>query len=237
MSSNWTSTPGTVALYGGGWSGYLSERAAEQAHAEEAYAVYAAQRDDLRQRAQRERQWATKGVAREKKSPRDNDKAQRDFRINRTEKQASRARRTERALATLEVVDKPWEGWELQFSINEATRSGAIVVRLEEAVIERGDFRLGPFTLDIDWADRVALVGPNGTGKTTLVEAILGRLPLTAGTRRMGPSVVVGELGQDRRLLRATRAPSSMPSSRPSPASGPIWPGPSWPSSAWAPRP
>jgi ATPase subunit of ABC transporter with duplicated ATPase domains len=189
-------------VYGGGWSGYLSERAAEQAHADEAYAVYTAQRDDLRQRAQRERQWATKGVAREKKSPRDNDKAQRDFRINRTEKQASRARRTERALATLEVVDKPWEGWELQFSINEATRSGAIVVRLEEAVIEREDFRLGPFTLDIEWADRVALVGPNGTGKTTLVEAILGRLPLTAGTRRMGPSVVVGELGQDRRLLR-----------------------------------
>jgi ATPase subunit of ABC transporter with duplicated ATPase domains len=189
-------------LYGGGWSGYLSERAAEQAHAQEAYAVYTSQRDDLRQRAQRERQWATKGVAREKKSPRDNDKAQRDFRINRTEKQASRARRTERALATLDVVDKPWEGWELQFNINEATRSGAIVVRFEEAVIERGDFRLGPFTLDIGWADRVALVGPNGTGKTTIVEAILGRLPLRAGTRRMGPSVVVGELGQDRRLLR-----------------------------------
>ncbi len=223
-------------LYGGGWSGYLSERAAEQAHAEEAYAVYTSQRDDLRQRAQRERQWATKGVAREKKSPRDNDKAQRDFRINRTEKQASRARRTERALATLEVVDKPWEGWELQFNINEATRSGAIVVRLEEAVIERGDFRLGPFTLDIDWADRVALVGPNGTGKTTLVEAILGRLPLRAGTRRMGPSVVVGELGQDRRLLAQRRAPSSRPSCPPSPASGPIWPGPNWPSSGWAPR-
>ena len=68
--------------------------------------------------------------------------------------------------------------------------------------MERGDFRLGPFTLDIAWADRVALVGPNGTGKTTLVEAILGRLPLSAGSRTMGPSVVVGELAQDRRLFR-----------------------------------
>ena len=135
-------------------------------------------------------------------TPRDNDKAQRDFRVNRTEKQASRARRTERALGALEEVDKPWEGWELRFTINETARSGAVVVRLEEAVIERGDFRLGPFTLDIAWADRIALVGPNGSGKTTLVEAILGRLPLNGGTRRMGPSVVVGELGQDRRLLR-----------------------------------
>ena len=125
-----------------------------------------------------------------------------NFRINRTEKLAGRARRTERALDSLEVVEKPWEGWDLRFTINEAARSG--------------DGRRPPggggdrarrlhasarFTLDIAWADRVALVGPNGSGKTTLVEALLGRLPLSAGTRRMGPSVVVGELAQDRRVL------------------------------------
>jgi ATPase subunit of ABC transporter with duplicated ATPase domains len=75
-------------------------------------------------------------------------------------------------------------------------------VRLADAVIERGDFSLGPLTVDIAWADRIALVGPNGSGKTTLVQAILGRLPLAAGTRRMGPSVVVGELAQDRRVLQ-----------------------------------
>jgi ATPase subunit of ABC transporter with duplicated ATPase domains len=178
--------------------------------------VYVAQRADLRRRAQRERQWATSGVAREKKQPRDNDKAQRDFRINRTEKQASRARRTERALEQLEAdaVEKPWEGWDLRFSIKGAARSGDVVVRLEDAVIRRGGgdegdsgaverepFTLGPLSLDVAWSERVALVGPNGSGKTTLVEALLGRLPLAAGTRRMGPSVVVGELAQDRRVL------------------------------------
>ncbi len=188
-------------LYGGGWAGYLAERAAERDHAEEAYALYESQRADLRRRAQRERQWATSGVAKEKKHPRDNDKAQRDFRVNRTEKQAARARRTERALDALEPVDKPWEGWDLRFTINEATRSGDVVVRLEDAVIERGELTLGPLTLDIGWADRLALVGANGTGKTTLVEALLGRLPLTQGSRRMGASVVVGELAQDRRVL------------------------------------
>ncbi|HUE06609.1 MAG TPA: ABC-F family ATP-binding cassette domain-containing protein [Acidimicrobiales bacterium] len=190
--------------YGGGWAGYLAERAADRAHAEEAYSVYRSQRSELARRAQRERQWATSGVTKEKKNPRDNDKAQRDFRINRTERLASRARRTERAMEALEVVEKPWEGWDLRFSINEATRSGAVVAHLDDAVLERGgpgDFVLGPFTLDIAWADRVALVGPNGSGKTTLVEALLGRLPLAAGTRRIGPSVVIGELGQDRRVL------------------------------------
>ncbi len=188
--------------YGGGWQGYQAERAAAHDHAAEAYAVYVGQRADLRRRAQRERQWATSGVSREKKLPRDNDKAQRDFRINRTERLAARARRTERALESLEIVDKPWEGWDLRFDIREAARSGDVVVRLEDAVVERGVFTLGPFTLDIGWAERVALVGPNGSGKTTLVDALLGRLPLARGTRHMGPSVVVGELAQDRRLLR-----------------------------------
>jgi ATPase subunit of ABC transporter with duplicated ATPase domains len=187
--------------YGGGWAAYRSERAADQAHAVDEYAVYESQRAELRGRAQRERQWATAGVAREKRHPRDNDKSQRKFRIERTESLAGRARRTERALQALEVVEKPWEGWDLRFAISETARSGDVVVRLEEAVVERGDFTLGPFTLDIAWAERIALVGPNGSGKTTLVEALLGRLPLSAGTRRMGPSVVVGELAQDRRLL------------------------------------
>jgi ATPase subunit of ABC transporter with duplicated ATPase domains len=191
--------------YGGGWSAYVAERSAERQHAAEAYAVYEAQRTDLRRRAQRERQWATSGVSREKKNPRDHDKAQRDFRINRTERLAARARRTERALDALEVVEKPWEGWELRFSINEAKRSGDVVAHLADAVVVRGGgadvFTLGPLTLDIAWSDRVALVGPNGSGKTTLVDAILGRLPLAEGTRRIGPSVVVGELAQDRRVL------------------------------------
>ncbi len=191
----------TGELFGGGWSGYQAERAAARDHAAEDFANYEAQKRTLAQRAQRERQWATSGVAKEKRTPKDNDKAGRDFRINKTEKLASRARRTERAMDALEVVDKPWEGWDLHFSIAQAPRAGAVVVRLEGAVAERGDFVAGPIDLEIGWAERVALVGPNGSGKTTLVDMMLGRLPLSAGTRWLGPSVVVGELGQDRRAL------------------------------------
>jgi ATPase subunit of ABC transporter with duplicated ATPase domains len=191
----------TGTLFGGGWSGYVTERETARLHEAEAHATYEAARRDLTHRAQRERQWATSGVAREKRSPRDNDKAQRDFRVNRTEKLAARARSTERAMAALEVVEKPWVGWDLRFQIAQAPRSGAVVARLEGAVVTRGGFTLGPLTLEIGWADRLALVGPNGSGKSTLVEALLGRLPLVEGSQWMGPSVVVGELRQDRRAL------------------------------------
>ncbi len=194
----------TAQEYGGGWAGYQAERANARRHATEAYDRYASRRGTLEGRAERQRQWATTGVRREARSPRDNDKAQRGFRIDRTEKLASKARQTERALEALDAVDKPWEGWDLRFTIEEATRSGDVVARLRGAVINRGSFRLGPIDLEINWGDRLALTGANGTGKSTLVAALLGTLPLAAGDRWVGPSVVVGELGQDRRAMGAT---------------------------------
>src|SRR5438552_1560158 len=46
---------------------------------------------------------------------------------------------------------------------------------------------------------------PNGSGKTTLLEALLGSRPLTAGTRWIGPGVVLGRLEQDRAALSGAR--------------------------------
>ena len=195
----------TAREFGGGWAGYQAERATARRQAEVSYGVFQRQRSDLQQRADRQREWATKGVARETRSPRDNDKAQRGFRIDRTEKLASKARRTDRALAALDEVEKPWEGWDLHFTIEQVARAGDVVARLHGAVIERGAFRLGPLDLEIAWGDRVGLTGANGTGKSTVVAAVLGDLPLASGERWVGPSVVTGVLGQDRRALGGTR--------------------------------
>ena len=57
---------------------------------------------------------ACRAWPRRRRTPKDNDKAQRDFLINRTEKQASKVRQSEKALARLDAVDKPWEPWELR---------------------------------------------------------------------------------------------------------------------------
>jgi ATPase subunit of ABC transporter with duplicated ATPase domains len=75
-----------------------------------------------------------------------------------------------------------------------------VVARFDDGVIARGSFRMGPISVEIGWAERIGLVGPNGSGKTTFVDALLGRLPLESGAVWLGPSVVVGELGQDRRV-------------------------------------
>ena len=134
-----------------------------------------------------------------RRRPTDHDKAQQGFKLNRTEKQAAKVRITEKALDRLEVVDKPWEGWDLHMELAPSSRSGDVVARLDRAVVERGTFLLGPVDLEVGWAERVAITGPNGSGKTTLLRALLGQLPLAAGERYLGPGVVVGELDQGRR--------------------------------------
>ena len=191
----------SATTYGGGFAGYLEAKATSRRHAEEAYGTYVAERDRLRTRERVQRQWAVTGVAKERRNPKDGDKAQRDFRINRSEKQASKVRITEKALARLAPVEKPWEPWDLHLDLTLAHRSGDVVVRLTGGTVHRGDWRLGPLDLEVRWADRLAIVGPNGSGKSTLIAALLGRVPLDAGGLWVGPSVVFGELGQERRRL------------------------------------
>ena len=191
--------------YRGGWQAYLDARATARRHAEEAYDLYSTTKEDLEDRARRQRQWAANASYQARKKQTDNDKAQRDFRINRTEKQAAKVKQTERLLERLGEVEEPREAWRLQLSIGSAPRSGDVVARLSQAVIERGTFRLGPIDIEVGWADRLAIVGPNGSGKTTLLQALLGRLPLTAGSQWLGPGVVVGELDQARRVFRAEK--------------------------------
>ena len=191
----------TASSFDGGWEAYLDERATARRHGEEAFEEYRSKRRELEDRARNQRQWAVQGVRAVRKRPRDHDKAQQGFFTNRTEKQAAKVRITEKALERLEVVEKPWEGWDLRFSVASAPRSGDVVARLTGAVVERGRFRLGPLDLAIHWGDRLAILGPNGSGKSTLLGALLGRLPLAAGERWMGPSVVVGEVDQSRGRL------------------------------------
>jgi ATPase subunit of ABC transporter with duplicated ATPase domains len=194
----------TLTRYDGGWLAYLDERTTARRHAEEAHHTYVERRDDLVSRAQRQRQWGVQGVRNAKKSG-ETDKFIRHHNAQVAEKTAGRARRLERELERLETVDKPFEGWDLRMKIATTERSGDVVVRLDDAVVERPPadgaehgFTLGPLSLEVGYGERIAVVGRNGSGKTTLLEALLGRIPLTSGTRWMGPRVVVGEIGQTR---------------------------------------
>ncbi|GGP57433.1 ABC-F family ATP-binding cassette domain-containing protein [Streptomyces melanogenes] len=190
-----------ITLYGGGYEAYLEERATARRHAREDYEEYADKRSALESRALMQRGWMDKGVKNARRKAGDNDKIGRKFRSDASEKQASKARQTQRMIERLDVVDEPRKEWELRMEIAAAPRSGAVVATLSQAEIRRGDYTFGPATLQIDWADRVAITGANGSGKSTLLAALLGRLQLDAGRATLGSGVIVGEVDQARGLF------------------------------------
>ncbi len=190
-----------VAAYGGGYDAYLEERSVARRHAREAYDDYAARREALQARARSQRAWMEKGVKNARRKAKDNDKIGRKFRTEATEKQAAKARQTDRLIQRLDVVEEPRREWALQFTIAGSGRSGEVVAMLRSAVAHRGSFRLGPVDLALHRLDRIAVTGPNGGGKSTLLAVLLGRLPLDEGTVTLGSGIEVGEIDQVRGLF------------------------------------
>jgi ATPase subunit of ABC transporter with duplicated ATPase domains len=189
-----------VTEFAGGWQAYLDEREVERRHAWERYEEYDTKRRSLAGRAQREREWASQGLGKVRRSD-EPDRFIRAFKKNQTEQLAGKAARTERAMERLDAVDKPREPWELRFEVAMAPRSGDVVATFDGVVVDRGDFRLGPLDLLVEYGERVALLGRNGTGKSTLIDVLLGRVVPTSGVVRLGRSVVVGEIEQVRQQL------------------------------------
>ncbi|WP_069163691.1 ABC-F family ATP-binding cassette domain-containing protein [Nocardia altamirensis] len=198
-----------VGLYDGGYEAYLNEREIARQHAREAYEDFADTKAGLEARAQMQRNWLEHGVRNARRKTRDpkkvdSDKAGRKMRAESTEKQAAKARQTQRRIERLDVVEEPRKEWELRMTIAAAPRSGSVVATLSNASVTRGEFTLGPITTQVDWADRIVLTGANGSGKSTLLALLLGKLTPDSGTAALGSGVEIGEVDQARGLFRGS---------------------------------
>ena len=195
-----------ISTYGGGYEAYLDERSVARRQARLDYEQYAGRRSELEARARTQRAWMEKGVKNARRKATDNDKIGRKFRTEATEKQAAKARQSERLIERLEVVDEPRKEWRLEFTIAAAPRSGDVVATARAAIVRRGAFTLGPVDLQLDLRDRVAITGPNGAGKSTLLALLLGRVAPDSGQVSIGSGVVVGEVDQARALFEGDEA-------------------------------
>jgi len=212
------------SMFSGGWDAYVAERELARRRAVDAYTAYESERGKLSEAARRQRQWARSGAQRAASArARQNepDKNILAFRVASAQSTGSGAAKIDKAIARLDAdaPDEVREPWQLQLSIGEARRAGAVAVSLTGAVLSRGEVTLGPVSLTIGPAERIRITGPNGSGKTTLVDALLGRVPLLAGQRYVGPSVVFGELDQTRRafatgtqVMEVVRSAAGLPS-------------------------
>ena len=93
-------------------------------------------------------------------------------------------------LARLPRLQRPQENEKLKLSIASDLRSGRVVLSTDELRIGYGDLELTHTPeLEVQRGDRVALIGPNGGGKTTLLRTLLGELEPLAGRFYFGTNV------------------------------------------------
>lgn len=119
------------------------------------------------------------------------------------EKSIKRAESREKMLEKMEVLDRPdTEVQELKLSLEPRFPSGNDVLRVEGLAKSFGDHTL--FT-DLDFeikrGERVALIGNNGTGKTTILKIINELLAADAGSFTLGSKVCIGYYDQEHHIL------------------------------------
>jgi len=172
---------GEISSYAGNYSYYVVER---QRRLEKLQELYSAQRDEIKRleiSMRRLKGWA---------------KLNSKF----ASKAEYMAKRVEQARE--EAVDRPTLVRDKIKVGLDAERSGKKVLEIQglSKVID-GYTLFEPFDLTVLYGERVGIVGANGSGKTTLLKTMLGLIPATKGTVKIGASVVTGYYAQEQETL------------------------------------
>lgn len=117
-----------------------------------------------------------------------------------------RAQARRKQLEKMERLDKPTAGQKSANMTFHADKvSGNVVLTVTDAAIGYDDQILSePINIDVKKFDAIAIVGPNGIGKSTLIKSIVGQIPFIKGTSTYGANVEVGYYDQTQSNLTRT---------------------------------
>lgn len=131
-----------------------------------------------------------------------------DF-VNRNLVRASTTKRAQsrrKQLEKMERLDKPEAGKKsANMTFQFEKTSGNVVLTVENAAIGYdGEILSQPINLDLRKLNAVAIVGPNGIGKSTFIKSIVGQIPFIKGEKRFGANVELGYYDQTQSKLTSS---------------------------------
>lgn len=118
------------------------------------------------------------------------------------EKQVKRAESKEKALEKMEKVERPDalpQSMKIQFQ--PVVESGYDVLKVKDLAMAFDQPLFENIHFEVKKQERVALIGPNGIGKTTLFQILLGRLSQKSGKIKLGSKVMIGYYDQEHTSL------------------------------------
>jgi len=191
-----------IQSYPGNYADYLGQKLTERERQVQAYQDQQAEITQLRAAAAH-----IQGLTRMKKGGKADggDKFAKGFFGNRATKNvAGRAKHLEariEKILTEERIEKPRASWQMKLDFGAPAHQSKDVLVTEKLSVGYDQHLLTDLDLYIRAGQRIALTGPNGTGKTTLLRTIAGKLNPLAGRLKLGVTVKLGYMAQEQELL------------------------------------
>ena len=192
-----------IKSYPGNYAEYLEQKMVER---EKQVQAWQDQQDEIAQL--RSAAAHIRGLTKMKKGGKADggDKFAKGFFGNRATKNvAGRAKHIEariEKLLTEDRLEKPKQNWQMKLEFGAPAHQSKDVLITEELAVGYDKPLLDDLNLNIRAGQRIALTGPNGTGKTTLIRTIAGKLSPLAGTLKLGMTVKLGYMTQEQELLK-----------------------------------
>lgn len=198
----------SIKIYNGNYTEYLRQKEIEQRKQWQAYQEQKDQIQSLKAAAAHMR-----GLAKPHRGGKadSGDKFAKGFFANRGKETINKAKNIEARLEKLlneERIEKPRQSWHMFMQFGETAETGRDVLVTQNVSIGYDSIPLlQNINLHLRYGERVALIGANGSGKTSFIRTILGYIPPIFGTFRLGTNVKIGYMPQEHETLPPKQTP------------------------------